>query len=90
MVKGVSDSVITKQMFMRLPVFHPVPVCDRKGSLLGSAVVELVPGGLSVSMTLDKNRPESFDIELDDRRVSIEVCGGFDKQGLKLSIVVDT
>ena len=87
---ATDSSVRTKSFFIGVPVQNPVEVRNDMGEALGSAVVTFADGGLQVEFHLDRNRPETFDMEVNPERVKKEVRGLLDEDGLDLSITLHT
>jgi hypothetical protein len=83
------DAVRTKTVRFQVPIENPVPVVDAAGRPLGSAVVSYTDDGFVAEVHLDKNRPETFDLEVNPDRARVSVRGKLEGT-LLLLITIDT
>jgi hypothetical protein len=84
----MSDLVVFKKIVVGIQVENPVLVQDSSGQALGAALVSFCDGGLEVEVTLDKHRPESFDLDVNPEWARVSISGQLVGQRLEGLVVL--
>ena len=82
----------TEQISRYIPIKinNPVVVTNDEGRILGSAIITFTEGGIQAEIYLDKNCPETFDLDINPERIKQEIWGQICKDALNIEIVLHT